>query len=325
LVSLAASDVSDFIDITLASDCAVDYATCDFVMSGSSTCTPDAPFSALYATMTGTSVVTNIVTLSPTVLAYFCLQCDTNDAATNGGKAFSNPFQMQVAGCYSKVTVNSPPGPYDVSIPLTTAENSATHEVFDGSLYFSTIDNSNCAMTIELWVVSPDAQWSGSQYTITSDGTLQVDTTAAPATETLYIKVVAGQSGGFSQFTSSFVVTTACDLGYTLTSAVAATTPQRININQANSVGFILPTYTSSNTVCPVSTFDVSSTNDPTYTAMGTLTYDGVNSVVRPTVTSTHTDYTFYLRGSAGTTYAWAGPFELYVGCTVNAVESTTD
>jgi hypothetical protein len=119
-------------------------------------------------------------------------------------------------------------------------------------------------------------------------------------------------------------VTTACDLAYTLTSAVPATTPQRIDVNLA-AQGFTLPTYTSSNTWCPVSTFDVSSTNDPTFTAHTTMTYDAGNSVVKPTVASTHLDYTFYLRGTSGSTYAWAGPFELYVGCTVAAIISTTD
>jgi hypothetical protein len=155
---------------------------------------------------------------------------------------------MQVKGCTDYVTVSSvATTTYTYSVPTSPAGSSTT--IISGGSYFSTTDSSNCAMTISLHLASNDATYSGSFLSLASDGTLTVNTNVHD-TQTVYIKIQAGINNAFSQVTSNLAITTNCDLGYTIT-AGSATTTQSVQ-SDSSSVGFTLPSYTSSNTACPV-------------------------------------------------------------------------
>lgn len=83
----------------------------------------------------------------------------------------------------------------------------------------------------------------------------------------------------------------------------------------------MLPVYTSTqNLGCPVDTWQISSSGTSVAAPPGLLLVG--STIVKPTVTATHTVYTFYTKVTAsdGGATLYFGPYTLHVGCTAATV-----
>ena len=90
------------------------------------------------------------------------------------------------------------------------------------------------------------------------------------------------------------------------------TTPQNVAFSDST-VGFTLPTYTSAQSACSVSTLEVSTSGSSLVTTTD-LALSG--SLVKPSNTALHQAYSFYIKATnIGGSFAFFGPYVLNVGC----------
>jgi len=130
-----------------------------------------------------------------------------------------------------------------------------------------------------------------------------------------------------THYSTAVTITVVCDSTYTISPDAAATSPQYVTHNDAT-VGFLLPTYTSSQQDgCPVNSWEISTVNtgitppwglnDPVDDGTGIM-------IIRPIDITAHYKYDFHVKVTAyGGSTAWFGPFSLDVGCTTTSVTFT--
>jgi hypothetical protein len=146
---------------------------------------------------------------------------------------------MEVKTCSSFVSMSSPSGTFGSNV--ATSNQGSFAQAFAGSSYFSTSDSSNCGMSFSLRTVSPDAVYSGSDVAIDSSGTVTFNPNKV-INQNLKIRVTAGQSGGFSQDTSTFTIQTQCSSDQSISEASSPANPQFVT-HGSSSEGFVLPSY----------------------------------------------------------------------------------
>jgi hypothetical protein len=116
---------------------------------------------------------------------------------------------------------------------------------------------------------------------------------------------------------AEITITVACSSSYSITAA-SGSTSQDVTFSDS-SVGFVLPTYTSSQqTGCPTNLIEVTTSNSAVAAHSGLDDPVQVSStfVVKPADTSIHQAYTFYTKVTAsGGSTAFFGPYILNVGC----------
>lgn len=221
---------------------------------------------------------------------------------------------MEVKACSSYVTVTAPGGPFNYDVPVSAAGSLTT--VVSGSSYSSSSDLTNCVPTYSLWVSSTNLAYSGSFLSIDSSGNVKVDTNILDD-QTVYVKVVAGLSGGYTYSTSTFRVKTNCKTtGYTITEG-SYTQAQAVTHGSSASA-YNLPTYSSSAPACYQTLIEISDTANTVNTPnnLNAPVLDSSVWKVKPTDNTNHARYTIYTKVTVlGGSYAYFGPYYLDVGC----------
>jgi len=89
--------------------------------------------------------------------------------------------------------------------------------------------------------------------------------------ETITFKILSTFDGGRTHVSPLVTTIKTCNNNYPITEVAAVASPQYVAHLQSL-IGFAIPSYTDTQqTGCPTSTFEVSSTDSPTYTAHPTL------------------------------------------------------
>ena len=242
----------DLISTSLTSTCSI--TSCQAVKAlTNSICAPPTAGAPMTGSLSGSTVTLTIDTTAKSTLAYYCLECMDNQGTPVAH--YSEPFPMQVFVCSDYVTLTNPAASYPFVVPTTPAGSDTA--VLSGSAYAATSDGTNCVLTFALKTVSPDALYSGTFLGTfdTAVGDIVVDTNTVDDQD-LYVTVTAGQAGSYTGSITSFNIVNTCTGTYTITEG-SSTSPTSVTFGDG-SVGFTLPTYTSSHPQCAVGTLALS-------------------------------------------------------------------